>query len=343
VREFMVVLARTLAAIVCILAGGIIENFSVSHPGGDQIARRTPIARAAQRVSLQNIWARKSTTLSGSPRLENSGRSAISEIGRGKGIVFSPDLSEPGNRAFYRALGFAYFEDPDWHSVLKQIREFNQTHPDESIETLLIQSHGTNGDAMKLQTGNQPDAPRSYISPGGLLEQLGGTGVSVCLLAACNAGRLFRPENYQSVKADEGNHLFEPATLGVINASPNFDPERSRIAIARRAESHIEVINECRISEFSAATRAALINNGSDSALKPSVLIAVPEMLIQLLLTDERLHLVTEGLEVEKSRAETPDSYREHLIARFLRFVDGAAAKDRQPSNTAKQADYQAF
>jgi hypothetical protein len=330
----MVLLARTLAAVACILAGGVIENFSVSHPTGDQVARRTPIARAAQRVSIQNIWARKSTTLSGSPRLENSGRSAISEIGRGKGIVFSPDLSEPGNRAFYRALGFAYFEDPDWHSVLKQIREFNQAHPNESIETLLIQSHGTNGDAMKLQTGNQPDALRSYISPGGLLEQLEGTGVSVCLLAACNAGRLFRPENYQSVKAEEGNHLFEPATLGVINASPNFDPERSRIAIARRAESHIEVINECRISEFSETTRAALINN---SSLKPAVLIAVPEMLIQLLLTDERLHLVTEGLEVEKSRAETPDSYREHLIARFLRFVDGAAAKDRQPA--AKQAD----
>ena len=61
-----------------------------------------------------------------------------------------------------------------------------------SIETLLIESHGTNGDALKLQLGKDPAAPRSYIAPAALQEQLHGTGVRVCLLAACNAGQLFR-------------------------------------------------------------------------------------------------------------------------------------------------------
>src|SRR5207249_1591720 len=33
----------------------------------------------------------------------------VSEIGRGIGVVFSPDLSVPGNCRFYQALGFACF------------------------------------------------------------------------------------------------------------------------------------------------------------------------------------------------------------------------------------------
>ena len=203
----------------------------------------------------------------------------------------------------------------------------------------MIQSHGTNGDALKLQNSSQPDAPRSYISPGGLLETLAGTGVRACLLAACNAGRLFRPENFHSVKAGEGNRLFEPATLGVINASPDFDPSQSGITIARRAESHIEVINECRLSEFSPVTRSALLDSSSDAGLKATTRIAVPEMLIQLLLTDEQLHLVSEGFEIERSRAETDDNYRERLISRFLRFVNTVAAKERQTSTSSPQAD----
>jgi hypothetical protein len=132
------------------------------------------------------------------------------------------------------------------------------------------------------------------------------------------------------VKAEEGNHLFEPPTLGIINASPNFDPSQSGITFARRAESHIEVINECHLSEFSPLTRSAVLGSAGDTGLKPTTLVAVPEMLIQLLLADARLHLVSEGFEVEKSRAETDDSYRERLISRFLRFVDAAAANEQR-------------
>lgn len=262
---------------------------------------------------------------------EKSKVEALCEIGRGKGIVFSPDLSEPGNREFFRGLGFAYFEDPDWHNVLAQVKAYNHAHPESPIEVLLIQSHGTNGDALKLQKGSQPEADRSYISIGGLLENLEGSGVHTCLLAACNAGRLLRPENFHEVKASEGNRLFEPATLGIINASKDYDSTSSNITIGRRAESHIEVINECQLSEFAPATRASLIA-GSNGRLKNASRLAVPEMLIQLLLEDRRLNLVSEGFEVAKSSAETNDSYREQLISRFFHFVNAVGEKDSRSS-----------
>lgn len=296
------------------------------RPGGgaSNVVRRYA---AAQRRALNNanLWVRDTK----SP--------ALRDLGRGKGIVFSPDLSEPGNREFFGALGFAYFEDADWHVVLDQLHSYNRSHPENPVEVLFIQSHGTNGDALKLQNGNQPDLPRSYVSPAGLLERLAGTGVRKVLLAACNAGRLFRPENYHTVTAEEGNRLFEPATLGVINASKDFDPLQSDITIARRAESHLEVINECHLSEFSPMTRSTL--QSVRGGLNAKTRIAVPEMLIQLVLNDHQLHLVSEGFEMQKSGAETNDNYREHLISRFLLYINTVAAKAQPTSMVSPKAE----
>jgi hypothetical protein len=313
-----------LFAILTLILCGSFEPLRSAGPGGSRGPRRAA-APPARLVSHGEVWL-------------GSKSHSINEIGRGKGIVFSPDLSEPGNREFYRALGFAYFEDPDWHAVLGQIRSFNQANPDNRIETLLVQSHGTNGDALKLQKGKEPDAPRSYIAPAALQENLEGSGVRVCLLAACNAGRLFRPENYLTVRADDGNRLFEPATLGIINASTSFDPGRSSITIVRRVESHIEVINECRLSELSTTALAAVIK-ASEGRLKPASRIAVPEMLIQLLVRDNQLRLVAWGQEMEKSRAETNDNYRERLISQFLHYVNGLTTSQQQSSSASAQAD----
>lgn len=274
-----------------------------------RIAKAVRPTKAVRGISTGEVWRAHSPYLT------------IDELGSRKGIVFSPDLSAPSNREFYRALGFAYFEDPDWHVVLDQIKSYNADHPRNRIETLLVLSHGTNGDALKLQSGNQPNAPRSYIAPAALQEGLEGTGIRFCLLAACNAGRLFRPENYLTVRADAGNHLFETPTLGIINASPDFKPAKSSITIARRAESHLEVINECNLSELSPGTIAELARD-SDPGLTASSKIAVPEMLIQLLLRDDELRLVLWGAETEKSRAETTDKIREDLVTRFLDLVD---------------------
>jgi hypothetical protein len=315
---------RIVAVLVLILC----TDFQPVHLAGANRSGRfqRPLSPATRAVANTNLW-RKSAKAT-----------ALCDIGRRKGIVFSPDLSEPGNREFFRALGFAYFEDPDWRKVLSQLKAYNQSHPENPVEVLLVQSHGTNGDALKLQNGNQPDALRSYISAGALLENLEGSRVHTCLLAACNAGRLFRPENYHTVKAEEGNKLFEPATLGIINASSNFDSSQSGVTAARRAESHIEVINECHVSEFSPLARKALIES-TNARLKAGTRIALPEMLIQLLLQDERLHLVFEGFEVERSQAETDNNYRERLISRFLRFVDAVAAKELPPSTSSARAD----
>jgi hypothetical protein len=318
----LTVFTRIVGVLLLIFCG----SFQPVRPAGDGlITVRRHEAASKRALNKANLWIR------------NAKSSALSDIGRGKGIVFSPDLSEPGNREFFHALGFAYFEDADWHVVLNQLQAYNRSHPEHPVEVLYVQSHGTNGDALKLQNGNQPEAPRSYISPGGLLERLAGTGVHACLLGACNAGRLFRPENYQTVTAGEGNRLFEPATLGVINASKDFDPSQSEIAVGRRAESRLEVINECHLSEFSPATRAALLS--VSGGLSGTTRIAVPEMLIQLVLNDEQLHLASEGFEVEKSRAETNDNYREHLISRFLRYVNAVAAKEQQTSIASPHAD----
>lgn len=274
-----------------------------------QPVQTAPVSRT---ISTADVWRAHSPYLT------------IDEIGSHKGIVFSPDLSEPGNREFYRTLGFAYFEDPDWHVVLEQIKAYNATHSRNRIETLLVLSHGTNGDALKLQNGSQQDAPRSYIAPAALQEQLEGTGIRFCLLAACNAGRLFRPDNYLTVRADAGNRLFEPATLGIINASQDFKPEKSSITIARRAESHLEVINECSLAEMSPGTIAELTENAANG-LTTASRIAVPEMLIQILLKDDQLRLVLWGSEMVKSSAETTDKVRENLIARFIDLLDSLA------------------
>jgi hypothetical protein len=305
----MTMLQQTLI-IVALILGSSASHLSFSQSAGNRLTPQARTAPATRSVSIREIWRAHSPYLT------------LDEIGSRKGIVFSPDLSEPGNREFYRALGFAYFEDPDWRIVLEQIKAYNATHPRNQIESLLVLSHGTNGDALKLQNGSQPDAPRSYIAPAALQESLEGTGIRFCLLAACNAGRLFRPDNYLNVRADPGNRLFEPPTLGIINASVDFNPAKSSITIARRVESHLEVINECTLSELLPATIAELAQD-SDSGLTASSRIAVPEMLIQLLLKDDELRLVLWGSEIEKSRVETTDKVRESLINRFFDLVDG--------------------
>ena len=305
-------LCRILIVALILETGVVHRSFAQSATTGIR-PDRTRIAPATRGISAREVWRAHSPYLT------------LDEIGSGKGLVFSPDLSEPDNRKFYRALGFAYFEDPDWHVVLDQIKAHNANHPRNRIETLLVLSHGTNGDALKLQSGSQPDAPRSYLAPAGLQEQLEGTGIRFCLLAACNAGRLFRAGNYLTVRADAGNHLFEPATLGIINASRDFVPAKSSITVARRAESHLEVINECNLSELSPGTIAQLTEDG-DGGLTSASQIAVPEMLIQLLLKDDELRLVLSGSEIEKSAAETNDKLREGLITRFLDLVDSLSA-----------------
>src|SRR5262245_36154639 len=116
----------------------------------------------------------------------------VREIGRGIGVVFSPDLSVKDNCRFYEALGFACFQDADWTNILTGVHTFNLLNPDRRISTLILETHGTNGNGLKVQESYEPEAQRSYISVGALQERLEADGVFYVVISACNSGRLLR-------------------------------------------------------------------------------------------------------------------------------------------------------
>ena len=74
-----------------------------------------------------------------------------------------------------------------------ELAEHNASHPEATVETLLVACHGANGNGLKVQASKDVTAARSYVSIGGLKERLERAGVRTCVLTACNAGRLFRP------------------------------------------------------------------------------------------------------------------------------------------------------
>src|SRR5712692_2707062 len=164
----------------------------------------------------------------------------LSEIGRGVGIVFTPDLSVAGNCRFYESLGFACFEDADWTRVLDDIRLHNIFHPENRVRTLILETHGTNGNGLKLQRSYDPNADRSYVSVGALQERLEPDGVRYIIISACNSGRLLRPSIYRSLDPHPGDKLFLAPTCGIVGAGAGFDPARSRITIITPGQSHIE-------------------------------------------------------------------------------------------------------
>src|SRR5918993_16794 len=77
----------------------------------------------------------------------------LRDLGAGVGIVFSPDLSVPGNCGFYTALGFTCFDSADWLEILSGIHAHNISTPGRKIKTLILETHGTNGHGLKVQTG----------------------------------------------------------------------------------------------------------------------------------------------------------------------------------------------
>jgi hypothetical protein len=260
----------------------------------------------------------------------------LDQIGRGKGIVFSPDFSAPGNREFYEKLGFAYFEDARWLNVIQQIRRHN-TLSDNRIETLILETHGTNGHGLKLQQSESPRAPRSYISVGALQERLEPLGVRLCVVAACNSGRLFRPQIYKRLNPQPGDPLFLPPTAGIINSSPGFDPAQSHVIMMRRAASNIDSTSEGLSSELSPVAQTLLGLRG-DAALHAAARTAgrrvirfvVSNTLIQLLLHDPPIQLTTTGYAEQKSRDELADAESDALFDKLVSFINHIAERQYQ-------------
>src|SRR5215467_11201797 len=103
-------------------------------------------------------------------RAESAAR--LKKLGERRAIIFSPDFAASGNRQFYEGLGFLYLESADWRWVMKEIMRVNQSRGEGSIHEIFFETHGSNGNGLKLQRSQLRSAPRSYISLGALQERL---------------------------------------------------------------------------------------------------------------------------------------------------------------------------
>jgi hypothetical protein len=252
----------------------------------------------------------------------------VSDFGRGVGIVFSPDLSVPGNCRFYQALGFACFQDSDWNRVLTGIRENNIFHPENRIRTLILETHGTNGNGLKLQKSYDPAADRSYVSIGALQERLDPDGVRYIVVSACNSGRLLRPAIYRTLDPHPGDKLFLPATRGIINASADFDPQRSNVTIITPASSHIETSLAATVHELAPVTRSVLARSAKARGIAAPKAFAVSDIFMEIVLHDPRLRLTTSGEADELSRDIQPVDVSESLFSSFINHVNALAARE---------------
>src|SRR5262245_5959035 len=186
-------------------------------------------------------------------KLESAAR--LKKLGERRAIVFSPDFAASGNRQFYEGLGFVYLESADWRWVLKEILRVNRSRKEGSIREIFFETHGSNGNGLKLQRSQLQSAPRSYISLGALQERLAAAGVERAILGACNTGRLYRPEIYKKLDMSVKDPTVLPATLGVINASPSFDPTQRHGELVRRTDSRLEQTSEGQYQELPASVR----------------------------------------------------------------------------------------
>lgn len=259
---------------------------------------------------------------------------ALEDIGTGVGVIFSPDLSVKNNCRFFETLGFACFESADWLQVLFDIHAYNIEHPGRRIRTLIVETHGTNGNGLKLQTGKNPEDDRSYIAVAALQEMLEPVGIRYVILSACNSGRLLRPEIYRKLDPNNGDKLFLPATRGIIDATDDFDPKRSRVTVITPAMSHIETTLVGSLRELDADTRKALEAAAKKRSIELPRQFAISEMLIQMLLRDPQLKLRTGAHVEEVSKVQSEAETSERI---FKSFVDhlGLVAKRATGSPSA--------
>jgi hypothetical protein len=240
---------------------------------------------------------------------------SLKELGRHQAVVFSPDFAAKGNRVFYERLGFQYWETASWEEVLAGVAAYNRAHPERRIKEVFAETHGSNGNGLKLQDSYAPEARRSYVSLGGLQERLGGLGVERVVLSGCNTGRLSRPEIYYRLDLTVKDKTVLPATLGVINASPGFDPEQSPVEFVRRRESRIEQTSEGHFRELPPAARRELRLPAS------AEVFVVSNLFMQMLLGDRRLELANTGYVRELSRATEDERTSEAIFQNFLKLL----------------------
>ncbi len=256
----------------------------------------------------------------------------VSEIGRGVGVVFSPDLSVADNCRFYESLGFACFQDAEWEKILDAVHRHNVLYPERRIFTLILETHGTNGNGLKLQSSYAPDAGRSYISAGALQQRLEPEGIYYVIISACNSGRLLRPAIYNQLDPNNGDKLFLPATKGIVNASPDFVASRSAVMLITPESSHIETTLVGKIAELSPSARRAITDAAKSLGITPPTDFAVSDMMTAMLTRDAHLQLSSGSYVDELSRAAASVDRSEQLFTKFVRYVNAVAAKQYPPA-----------
>lgn len=264
----------------------------------------------------------------------------LSQLGHGVGVVFSPDLSVAGNCRFYQSLGFACFQDPDWTRVLDDIRTHNIFHPENRIRTLVLETHGTNGNGLKLQRSYDPKADRSYISVGALQEHLEPDGIRYIIISACNSRRLLRPNIYRTLDPNPGDKLFLPPTCGIVNADTDYDITRSKIVVATPSASHIETTLVGNVRELAPVTRRVVTYAAKLNGVKPPTQFAISDIMMEMLVHDARLELQTGEAIDDLSKEIRPQDEDEKLYKSFVAYVNSLGAKDASllPPAPAKKA-----
>jgi hypothetical protein len=252
----------------------------------------------------------------------------IDQVGRGVGVVFSPDLSVRDNCRFYETLGFACFQDADWSRVLDDVHRHNVLYPESRIRTLVLETHGTNGNGAKLQATYSPTADRSYISVGALQERLEPEGVEYVIISACNSGRLLRPAIYARLDPNNGDKLFLPPTCGIVDASDDFEPERSSVTILTPRASHIETTIVGRIAELAPATRRALAAAAKAHGVALPREFAVSDMMVQMITRDPYVQLVANQFVNDLSKEIASQDRSEQNFKRFMTYLNAVAARE---------------
>jgi hypothetical protein len=262
----------------------------------------------------------------------------VTDIGRGVGVVFSPDLSVPDNCRFYEALGFACFQTANWEDVLEQVHEHNLLFPERRIATLVLETHGTNGNGLKLQESYDPNARRSYISVGALQERLEPEGIYFVIISACNSGRLLRPDIYNALDPNNGDKLFLPATCGIVNASEGFDSVHSPVMIITPSSSHIETTLVGNVKELAPATRKAIVASAKALWIPPPKEFAISDMMMQMLTRDPHLELAANHYVDQLSRQIQPQDRSEQNFKRFVTYLNAVAARQSGGTKSAVTA-----
>jgi hypothetical protein len=137
-----------------------------------------------------------------------------------------------------------------------------------------------------------------------------------------------RPEIYRKLNRNPGDPLFLPATLGILDATADFDPRRATTTVITPGASHIENTLVGSLRELAPETRDALEESARKRGLPLPKQFAVSEILIRMLLRDPGLQLRSGAHVDELSKEQTSIDTSERLFVDFITHLNAIATRD---------------